>query len=967
MGWDRFFYYDVNEGYEKGFSDLPCDLCRGESITVYKTVNVPTEGEYYVQLKPSAGISAALCSPKAHYAAAMHGDLEEVIAYFKSGENTLAVELTSNEKERKAELECRLFHIKYGRLYPDGSFKSLTRVACNTEIYSSRLQSTAHASTDEPDLITDGYTPGAGAGFMSYGRFGFSKGDGVLDYSMPAFGIISRPFITGNPKYTSETMWHFSVLPEGECESGSTNEVYKVPGNESISCDWTHTRWQRNLAGGKYISYDYSTISPALSVETNLTELRLSRLSSIGAYERISLPLGDALITRPGCDGLLYSRDTDGELSRGYVMLSHSGRFPEVPLLVSLPRSPREITRTEDEIRIAFDGEIGEILLGFPYGIELFDTKDLTKEWYADAADRIDAYHKLILMRPVRASEFFKVLDGRVDVITKYEYRRITDSFGSVGRRYALIPPLCVLASMGSDEIRCDTRAVSLDLPTKYGPLVGVADADTATYSMPVPDHSVGIPFSSDEGMELGELLHSDFDEFLEYHSDPTIKLNPGAFSFIFQYSFVAKLFPYLKDEDKAKLISAMREGLGYVSDPDYRYTGPEGRRCVSWYTRTEPFTGLSFMSTYLHVTGISKYSDCDRATIEGSDKTFIEVDWGNAMAIYGAYLGAMLSCDWSKLRSGYEIFRRAFDYYLVSMDWACMSAAYAENGQSWCDGTNYGAYIGFLGISHALGMHADENIATYAFAKLVTMRIGSFVSTQKYFAKYLGVEPWRCMKFIQEETDGSAAFLSYLADSVYEGYRKESFYNLTTEGHYREAWSMYASLVPEETRLLLDAADKCCQNMTGPADVIYHTPNPRVLGEQETYTYLMLSMLTKRYPFDTMLGMIREARENRRISRGMLGSDLSHRRVPREWTYASLIAELVSGKAPRLSGWYGVRIERAVYPEIDVLTDEGGYIDVSSENAVTAKMNGAALTVERKSDTVYRIHIKEDGRLTLG
>lgn len=967
MGWDRYFYTDVDAGYEGGFSGMPQYLERDKIATVHKSVYVPIDGDYYLQLKPTDGATATLKSPTPRYAAAVHGDREEVIVSLKAGKTPIEVELTAVNKSVEARLECRLFHLTRGRVQPDGSLKNVTRVGCNGEIYKNQLPIDKLPHGDGGSIPTDGYLPGAGVGFKGYGRFGFSKGDGVLDYSMPAFGIISRPFITGNPRYLNETMWHFSILPDGECESGSTNKVYDLPENETVECDWTHTRWQRNLKDGRFISYDYSTVAPSLLIETNLCELRLSRLESIGAYSRVTLPTASGLVTRPCEDGLLYCKERDGELSRGYVMLSYSGAFPEVPLLVSLPRSPERITRTEDEIRFIFDGEIGEMSLGFPFGIELFDTADLTADWYGRVGDKIDLYHRLSLMRPINAREYYKPSIDRIEVITKYGYRKIADSFGTAGIKCAPIPPFVLLASMGTDEVRYDSRAASMSLPTKYGPLYGVMDSDFSQYSMPVPDSSAGIPFSAVEYADLGELLHKDFDEFLEYHSDPTTKLNPGAFSFIFHYSFVAKLFPYLKKEDKDRLTVAMKEGLSYVTNPDYRYTGPEQRPCTTWYTRTEPFSGASFLSTYLHVTGISKYRSCDRETIENSKNTFIEVDWGNAMAIYGAYLGAMISGDWERVRGGYEVLRRAFDYYLVSMDWPCLTAAYAENGQSWCDGTNYGAFVGFLGITRALGMRDDENIATYAYSKLVTMRLGGFVATQKYFAHYLGVEPWRCLKFINEETDGCAAFNSYLAPSVNEGYRSESFYNLTTEGHYREALNMYSTLLSEEMTHLIDAAEKCCQNMTGPASVIYHSPNPRLLGEQETYSYLMSCMLTGRYPRDKMLGMIREARENKRISLGMLGSNYSQRKVPVELTYASLLAELASADAPRIAGWYGVVIESAEYPEITVTTERGGYIELSSKRAISAMMNGASLKIDVVRPDVYRIVLHEGGRITLG
>ena len=112
---------------------------------------------------------------------------------------------------------------------------------------------------------------------------------------------------------------------------------------------------------------------------------------------------------------------------------------------------------------------------------------------------------------------------------------------------------------------------------------------------------------------------------------------------------------------------------------------------------------------------------------------------------------------------------------------------------------------------------------------------------------------------------------------------------------------------------------------------------------------------------------VIREARENKRISLGMLGSNYSQRKVPVELTYASLLAELASADAPRIAGWYGVVIESAEYPEITVTTERGGYIELSSKRAISARLNGAALKIDVVRPDVYRIVLHEGGRITLG
>ena len=944
MGFDRFYHFDARAGYAP-FSD-PQALTPQGTVTARRTVTLAEDGEYYIQFLPQKGTSVELISPDSRYALLLHGEEEnERIIPLKKGENEITVTLkNTTDGEIEAGTQYRLFHLSGGRVDSRGSILRDGYLPTENISFSTPLPKHRNHVAPKDEPVPQGMRASVGVEFRSYGRFGYTKGDGVLDYSMPAFGILTRPFVTGHPSYHRETMWHLSLLPDGECETGTNMKIYETPENESVECDWTHARWERRLESGKYISFDYSTISPALLVETNLNYLSLSRLSAIGSYSRISIPIDSRLVTRAAEGGTLYDRDRDGELSRGYVLFTHNGAFPEVPLLLAFKHRPERITRTDDEIRIEFSKEAGWAMLGFPYGIELLKTEELTEEWYARAAEKAANYHELILARPTVCREYFSASAESVTVMNKYEYRIFEDELNSPHRIYAPIPPTVTLAAERVEAIRPDD-SVSLGIPTKYGMLRAVPDSTSSGYTLPVPEYKPIIPFSDTKCDELGKLLHSDFDEYLEYHSDLDYKVNPGAFSFIFQYSIVALLTAYLERDDLDKLKEAMRTGLKIVSSYDYRYRGPKNRRCHTWYERTEPYTGISHLMNYLHVTGISSYEHCDRETIEHSAITFIENDWGNAMSLYGVYLAALVTGEWETVEESWELYKRAFDYYLVGMDWACLTTGYCENGVSWNDGTNYGGYLGFLNMAEFLGKSEDADLARYAYAKLVALRTALFIATDIYFPDYFGTEPWLTTKFFHEETDGYRSFTSYLADRTSHGYRNESLYNLTTEGHYREAFAMYESLLPKETLRLVECAEASCPDTLDARRVIYHSPKPFELGEQEAFTYLALSIMTGRYSDEKMHALIDRARENSRISRGLLGSNLSGRRVPTEWTYAMLLAELYSRGEPRLAEWRGIEITEARYPSVTVrLTEDKEnvhYLAVTSPTEPEITVNG--------------------------
>lgn len=968
-GADMQFYTDSKTGMEEGWKDLPAELAPGESVCTFKVFHIPSAGNYALQYRIDSRLHFQITEPAAQALPWRRGLNPERLLHLQKGANRICARIVNNsDQPLPCTLTCRLLDSRgnlVGEPLPDTPTPKL-------DVVWNPLPSDSAFSDNEAEPDLTGYTPAAGAGFSSCGRFGYAKGDGLLDYSMPAFGVISRPFISGHPKYRSHLLWSFSLLPSGEQETGSRAEVYHVPENETVECDWTHTRWTRRLNDGHFLTFDYSVIAPELLIETDLQELTLSRLEGIGSFRSVTLPLPKGVLTRSCQDGVFYDAATDGALARNWVMFSGSGRFPEVPVLLMLPASPAKILRTEDTVTVCFSQPIGWMMLSFPHGMQLFEPDQLTPQWYTDTVALCAAAHCRALARPTVCREYFQIQDNRVSILNTYEYRYFEDSLQTPSARFAPLPPPVALAQGSVAEITLDPRAVSLEHPTKYGPLYAVPGSCFCRYSLPIPPYRGEFSFHCPDAERMAELLHSDFDEYLQYYRDSEEILNPGNYSFIYQYALAAKRFPVLKPEDLQRLITAMEEGLDVVTNPDFGYIGPSGRRCLSWYRRTEPFTGVSYYSTYLHVSGIRNFAHCDREVIEGTDQTFIEVDWGNAMSLYGTYLAALFTGRWDTVRKHWSVFRRAFDYYLVTMDWACMTAAYAENGITWNDGTNYGGYLGFLNMADLLGMKEDRDLALYAYAKMNAMRMGLFVASQTHFCKYFGVEPWYTAKFFHEETDAGFAFQSYPDDIIKNHYRGQSIYNLTTEGHYEEAMRMYAAYLPGEVEKLLQAAEGATQedglSMTGAVNppLDYHTRLCNLLGQQETYTYLMLSILLDRFPKDTLSKMIDEAYENDRISKVLLGTSASRRRMPKAWTYAMLRGALEGKGLPRIGAWNDLEIRSARYPRIEVVAGKNAWLELSAKKMPRAVLQGQPLTFRPNGPDLWRADIPVSGSIEI-
>jgi hypothetical protein len=413
-------------------------------------------------------------------------------------------------------------------------------------------------------------------------------------------------------------------------------------------------------------------------------------------------------------------------------------------------------------------------------------------------------------------------------------------------------------------------------------------------------------------------MISSDFKEYLAYHQASAEIPNPGVYQFILQYVIPLLLFNFIDKDEREILEKIVVEGVQKGTSPKTEYLFSGGKKCHTWYKRTEPFTGLDYMMTYLHVGGIKYLPSCDLEEIENHNITFNEVDWGNALAIYSIYLGALLTGSWQPVRDNWKTLKHAFDYFLVLQDWACMATAYREEGTIWNDGTNYGAYLGFVRIAEFLEDEDAYNEGMYAFAKLAALRLGIFRSSQNYFHKYFGVAPYWVAKCFNEETDASKAFIN--VPETHDGYRPESIYNMTTEGHYPEAWEMYSSSLPDEVRELLQKVENAYgKNISKALEEGefsgYATFASNVLSEQELFSSIMMALDTGFYSNEKLLEMVDEASREHRLSEEFLGAPFSHRRVPAKWTCCFLKSQIEGDNFPLcLTGWYNLRIDSAEY-----------------------------------------------------
>ena len=765
----------------------------------------------------------------------------------------------------------------------------------------------------------------------------------------------------------------------GADPSGALHTTYHVPKNETIENDWCGVRWTRRLKNGRSITFDYSLLSPALLIETDADYFNISSLALISAWKKITLPLADGLHIRDVEyveNDVCYDKSTDGPLSRNFVLFSSQGVFPDVPLQFILKRSPERIRIIKDKkgnvdgFRFEFSGPADHLMMLFPCGIELFHPHEITGakiiEWCNGVCRK---YAQRALARPVSCVDHYKGDQYKTEIIQEFSYRLFDDEWGTPALYFAPLPPPLSIAEEPVSEITLDENCSREKFPTKYGYLYGVENAKFSSYNIPVPETKRDLAFPAKDHEELQRKLEEDFDEFMSFHLDAEEVGNPGNYSFVFQYSFILMVFHLLSPEKRKRLEDVIKKGLKIVCDPSSSYIGPGKRKCYSWYNRKEPFSGLDFNMTYLHVVGIEYFEECSKETVENSDILMVETDWGNAMSLYGTYYGALFTNSWDILDENWHVIRHAFDYYLHAMDWACMCASYCENGISWNDGTNYGGYLAFINMAEMLEKKDELALGRYAFSKMFAMRAGLFHAAPYYFCKYLGTEPWHSSKFFHEETDASRAFLSYPASWLNKGCRAESLYNITTEGHYKEALDAYCKYMKKEMLALLNvfrASQEKAPWEERPAIYkdVYHTPDHGFPGWHEVYSFCICCIQLGLMSREDLEEKISLAMKNKRLAREMLGHiQWSKRRVPAYWTYAYLLSTLYGKDEVKLTAWKNVKIEKALYPEMEIsVIGEHAFIEFKNSKMPSMTLNGKPLDIQPSGNDLWRAVIHENG-----
>lgn len=672
------------------------------------------------------------------------------------------------------------------------------------------------------------YEPGLGSAIVSAGRFGFLKGDGLLDCAYPKFGVIEKAHLKEHPLNVAQQAWAVTF--------GPTDRTVKP--KESFRVNWTTVVWESEFGTSAKWRVTYSIASPGILIETDDNTIRFG-LDSTPGYGQLALPLARGVTTRKIADG--YEAERDGRLAENWMLLCGSGAFPDAPLLLVLKENPVSIIPELADgklkaLTLRFAKPAGHIIVATPYGLEGFSPGQVRVD---DAARRCRFWSKALLAFVIGCKESFKVdpAAGTVSIAQDFEYRRLNDAWNSQPVTIAPYPPALATAAKSCRDIRLASETKDLEFPTKYGPLHGIVGSSRATYTLPIPPTTARIPLAP-----AGDSVAKR--EIRERHRiaphDGAKPLPPDLFpgfwsrrsrnavdaaSMAGERAFI---WPWLNDASRTALKQNLRTHVADCLDDQACFAQTALARSIEktpadagkltrpiWFDRTEPFThkryALSYTIPDVRAKGES-ITDCPR--------TFTDLEWGNGLSLHGLYEMARLSGAWDVVRRNWPLVKRIYGLFEALQDWACMSVSGSENGRRWTDTSSYGGYLAFAEMARHVGDEAAWREGVYLHAKHAAMRLAMF-NNGAFIHRFYAAKPWKVQhSFPEMARDFNTTFepvrfggpLKFTPDELRGDdlvIQRVSLYSLVAEGTGWECPDMLFTMQPEPTSEFVRLYDK--------------------------------------------------------------------------------------------------------------------------------------------------------------
>ena len=366
------------------------------------------------------------------------------------------------------------------------------------------------------------------------------------------------------------------------------------------------------------------------------------------------------------------------------------------------------------------DGKpLGEVRVVTPLGITAVKSRD----YGVDAIIEKAAQNWSGLPLPTRISHTEAINPDGASVT-------ITEKFDGT---IAPLPPVLAFAFQHGYPVRVDGQIVTTDAMTRWGPWSYVR-GNTLRYVLPIPPTE-----------ERGYVRRSDADPRRVALLNDLVGHLSGAWAtngVDLGYAGMANAqmaWAYLSSARRAEVAAAWRAYLPLCfALPPYA----TGAAKQPWQTATEPLSGQSYLWTY---------------KIDGPGGLNYDLEWGNALPLYGLQKYAQYTGDWAFVRAHWNDVKRVYRYLDLGDDWAWMTVVNADHGYSTGTGdplcAAYAGTIACLRMARALGDKTEERHFAVRAARMGLAATSRFWYTP--FARRVGLLGERDVALGFQETEG--------------------------------------------------------------------------------------------------------------------------------------------------------------------------------------------------------------------
>lgn len=343
------------------------------------------------------------------------------------------------------------------------------------------------------------------------------------------------------------------------------------------------------------------------------------------------------------------------------------------------------------KLEIRGDEDIGEVRFITPFGMREFPATAREEErnsLRAEAAAWVDRGLPVLRARVYRLSE-----DGRT--IRVMEIFRTPE-----GEPISPIPPVMAFALEKGYPVAVDGTVRITDCVSKCGPFAFV-EGNRLTYDLPIPPIEERAYIRVPDSPERVQLLNG-----LVGHLGGEWATNAVDLAYAGMAN-AQMAWAYLGRERRQQLAEAWSKYLPEAFRlPPYAQDAPK----QPWQQEAEPFSGHEYVWTYA-LTG------------PPPNEYRLDIEWGNALPLYGLQKYAQYTGDWDFVRATLPAVARVFAYLDLGDDWAWMTTVNGDMGYSTGTGdplaANYAGHVACLRMARAIGDRDAEEFFAYRAARV--------------------------------------------------------------------------------------------------------------------------------------------------------------------------------------------------------------------------------------------------------